>query len=87
VLLTGDVVILGFDVSTEVLGNIVVEDCVPRLETQSVSIAGVLTPGFVKEQVREIADGALSWYQADYPLCLDQIVIEEERATLYGHRR
>jgi hypothetical protein len=87
VVLSGEVLVLGFDVSTEIVGNVVAEDCLPRLETQSVSIAGVLTPGFVKEQVREMADGALSWYQADYPLCLDQIVLEEERATLYGHRR
>jgi hypothetical protein len=87
VVLAGNVLVMGFDVRTEVVGSVVAEDCVPRLETQSVSIAGVLTPGFVKEQVREIADGALSWYRADYPLCIDQIVLEEDRATLYGHRQ
>jgi hypothetical protein len=87
VVVTGDVTVLGFDVHTEVMGTVVARDCLPEMEIHSVSIAGVLTPGFVKDQVKKLLLEALDWYPADYPLCLDQIVLEEDRATVYGHRR
>jgi hypothetical protein len=29
----------------------------------------------------------MTWYPADYPLCLEQIVLEETRLTCYGYRR
>ncbi len=87
VVVTGDVMLVGFEFSTEVEGTILVEDCHPHTEIQAISIAGVLTPGFVKDQAREMLVEALDWYPADYALCLEQIVLEEERVTVYGHRR
>jgi hypothetical protein len=47
----------------------------------------VLTPGFVKERVKEMFLTLLEWYPKDYLLCLEQIVLEEDRASVYGHRR
>lgn len=87
VLVTGNVTVLGFDVDTKVMGTVVARDCLPEMEIHAVSIAGVLTPGFVKDRVKKLLLEALDWYPADYPLCLDQIVLEEDRATVYGHRR
>jgi hypothetical protein len=86
-IVTGDVEVVGFEVSTTVVGNVVAEACRPRVQISSVSIAGVLTPGFIQEEVEKLVLEALDWYPVDYPLCMDQIVIEEERATVYGHRR
>jgi hypothetical protein len=86
-IVTGDVEVVGFEVSTTVVGSVVAEECRPRVQISSVSIAGVVTPGFIQEEVEELVLEALDWYPADYPLCIDQIVIEEERATVYGHRR
>jgi hypothetical protein len=85
--MTGDVEVVGFEVSTTVVGSVVAEECRPRVQISSVSIGGVVTPGFIQEQVEQLVLEALDWYPVDYPLCLDQIVIEEERATVYGHRR
>jgi hypothetical protein len=87
VVLTGDVLLLGFELSTEILGTVVVRDCRPYTEIQTISVAGVLTPGFVKDQAKAMLVEALDWYPADHPLCLEQIVLEEERATVYGIRR
>jgi hypothetical protein len=87
VVLTGDVTVLRFQVGTEVVGTVVAEDCMPHMQIQSMSIAGVLTPGFVKDQIRRLILEALNWYPPDYPLCLEQIVLEEDRAMVYGHRR
>lgn len=86
-LVTGDVMLLGFEFSTEIVGAVLVEHCRPHMEIQEISIAGVLTPGFVKDQAREMLVEALDWYPEEHPLCLEQIVLEEERATVYGHRR
>jgi hypothetical protein len=57
------------------------------MEIETISIAGVLTPGFVKDRIKVMLLEALEWYPANYPLCLEQIVLEEDRATIYGHRR
>ena len=87
VTVTGDVTVLGFTVSTKVAGRVVAVDCLPRMEIETISIAGVLTPGFVKDRIKAMLLEALKWYPANYPLCLEQIVLEENRATIYGHRR
>lgn len=86
-IVTSDVMVMGFEVSTKVDGAVVVEDCRPQMEVYSISIAGVLTPGFVKERVKEMFLTLLEWYPKDYLLCLEQIVLEEDRASVYGHRR
>jgi hypothetical protein len=87
VVVTGSVTVLGFEVTTEAVGTVAVRDCRPQMEILSISIAGVLTPGFVKDEIKGMLLEALAWYPADYALCLEQIVLEETRATVYGHRR
>ena len=87
VVITGKLTVLGFGVSGEVIGQIVAKDCVPVLEIENVGLAGVMTPSFVREQVENMVLEAMTWYPADYPLCVEQIVLEETRATVYGHRR
>jgi hypothetical protein len=78
---------VGFDVDTEVSGAVIARDCAPRVEVADIRIAGFLTPGFVKENIEEIVTESLDWYPPDYPLCLEQIVLEEGRLTVYGSRR
>ena len=87
VVITGKITVLGFGVNGEVTGQVVVKDCVPVLEIERVGIAGVMTPSFVRDQVESMVLEAMTWYPADYPLCVEQIVLEETRATLYGYRR
>lgn len=87
VVVTGSATVLSFPVSTEVIGAIQAEDCLPHIEIQSISIAGVMTPCFVKDQIEEMILEAETWYPPDYPLCLEQIIVENGRATVYGHRR
>jgi hypothetical protein len=87
VVVTGKTTVLGFQVNAEVAGNVSVLECRPQLEIETVSVAGVMTPQFVKDQVEEMILEAMDWYPADYPLCLEQIVLEETRATVYGYRR
>lgn len=87
VVVTADVTVLGFEVDVEIVGTMEARDCRPHMEITSISMAGVLTPGFVKDQAKEMLLESLNWYPADYPLCLQQIVLEEERVTVYGYRR
>jgi len=87
VAVTGKVTVLGFQVDANATGTVSVIDCLPQLEVERISVAGVMTPRFVRDQVEELLLEAMSWYPVDYPLCLEQIVIEETKATVYGHRR
>jgi hypothetical protein len=87
VVLSGKVTVLGFQVDATVTGNVTVEDCLPLFEIQSISVAGIMTPRFVRDEIEKMVLDAMTWYPADYPLCLEQIVLEETRATVYGHHR
>ena len=87
VVLTGKVTVLSFQVDATVTGQVTVEECLPHLEIESVAVAGIMTPRFVRDEVEKMVLDAMTWYPADYPLCLEQIVLEETRATVYGHRR
>lgn len=85
--LSGEISVLGFQVDAWVTGTVVARDCRPQIEIESVAVAGVLTPQFVRDQVEREVLEAMAWYPADYPLCLEQIVLEETRATIYGYHR
>lgn len=87
VAVTGKVTVLGFAVRAKALGQVVAENCVPRLKMESLSVAGIMTPKFVKDQVQEMIFEAMAWYPEDYPLCLEEIVLEDTKATIYGYRR
>ena len=87
VVVTGQVSVLGFGIDAEVTGKVRVEDCVPVLEIDRLRLAGVMTPAFVRDEVERMIHEAMAWYPANYPLCLEQIVLEETRATVYGYRR
>ncbi len=84
---TGNVTVLGLNVSAEAQGVVVIENCLPRIELQMVSVAGFPAPGFVKDEVTEMIQGALDWYPPDSALCLERIVMEDGMVTLYGYRR
>ncbi len=83
----GIVKLLGVEVSTEIVGIVQADDCLPEVQIETVALAGVLTPGFFRDQIKGIITESLSWYPADYPLCLEQIVLEEGRVTVYASRR
>jgi hypothetical protein len=87
VVLTGDISIASLDLPTKVEGRVIAANCQPAIQLESVSIGGLLTPAFVKEEVVTLIQDALNWYPPDYPLCLEQIVLEEGRATVYGSVR
>jgi hypothetical protein len=83
----GTVDLLGVEVSTEIVGVVQADDCLPEVRIDTIALAGVLTPGFFRDQIKGIILESLSWYPADYPLCLEQIVLEEGRVTVYASRR
>lgn len=87
VIVTGIVSLFRFEVDARITGKAVAHDCLPQLEITSVSVEGVVTPPLLKDQIGEMVREAMRWYPADYPLCLEQIVLEETRATVYGYRR
>ena len=85
--ISGDVTVLGFQVGTEATGTVTAVNCLPQVRIESIKIAGLLTPGFVKDGVKDLIVDSLSQYPTSYPLCLEQIVVEEDRVTVYGSRR
>lgn len=87
VILTGNVTVFGFEVNAQITGKVVAQDCLPHFEIWNVSVAGLMTPPLFKDKIGELTHQAMTWYPADYPLCLQQIVLEETRATVYGYRR
>ncbi|MGD9046531.1 MAG: hypothetical protein PVF77_00630 [Anaerolineae bacterium] len=87
VIVTGIVKLFGFEVNARITGKAVAQDCRPHFEITSVSVEGLVTPPLLKDQIGELIGEAMHWYPADYPLCLEQIVLEETRATVYGYRR
>jgi hypothetical protein len=87
VVLTGSMMVMGFQVNAEVEGTVVARDCLPQAEIERISVAGIVTPGFVRDNIKNVIAESLSWYPADYPLCLEQIVLEEDWVTIYGSRR
>jgi hypothetical protein len=87
VAVSGTATVLGFPVNTKIVGTLEAVNCVPQVEVQSISVEGILTPTVVKDQIEAMFLEALTWYPADYPLCLQQIVVEEGRATVYATRR
>ena len=87
VAISGRITLMGFEVRVTVLGQVTAQDCVPVLEIDHLGIEGVLTPSFVHDEVEKLVLEPMTWYPADYPLCMEQIVLEETGATIYGHRR
>lgn len=87
VVVKGDVLLLGLELEVEVRGTLSARGCRLHFEDRSVKIGRLFTPVTIRNGVRVLLDEALGWYPADYPLCIDGIVLQEDRATLYGHRR
>jgi hypothetical protein len=87
VVVTGKTTFLGFGVDAKVTGKVVARDCLPHLRIETVSAAGVMVPAFIKDHIAGMVLEAMTWYPDDYPLCLEQIVLEEARVTAYGHCR
>jgi hypothetical protein len=87
VTIAGDVTVLGFDVGAEVQGAVTAANCMPQVSIHSIKVAGLLTPGFVRDGVKDLIVDTLNQYPTNYPLCLEQLVFEDDRVTVYGSRR
>jgi hypothetical protein len=85
--LTGETTFLGFHIKARVSGTITVLDCRPEIEIRDIAMAGILAPKAIRNQLEQQVLEAMTWYPTDSPLCLEQIVLEESRATIYGYRR
>ena len=85
VLLTGEMTVLGFRVQTQVRGTVTARDCRPEIEIQSIAVGGVLTPQYVRDRIEQEVLEAVTFFPADYPLCLEQILLEDTRATILGY--
>jgi hypothetical protein len=87
VVVEGNVTIMGLQVDAKVEGTVVARDCMPQAEISSISIAGLLTPGFIRDAIENMVLDSLSWYPPDSPLCMERIVLEKDQVTIYGSRR
>jgi hypothetical protein len=85
--LTGEITVFGFQVEARIRGTVVARDCRPEIDIQSIAVGRVLTPQYVRDRIEQQVLEAMTWYPADYPLCLEQIMLEDTRATIWGHRR
>jgi hypothetical protein len=87
VLVTGVITVLGLRVNAELLGVPVIEDCGLEMDVQALSIGGLLTPRFIKNQASTVALQALDWYPSNSPVCLEAIALDDGSLTVYGYRR
>jgi hypothetical protein len=87
VLVSATAMVLSFPITATAAGTVTAGDCRPQIEVRDISISGVLTPRFVKNQIEDLIHESVDWYPDDYALCIHQIVLEEGRATVYGARR
>jgi hypothetical protein len=87
VVVTGDVLVLSLPIRAEATGTVVASGCLPELKLSSVKIGGLFTPPYLRDEVESLLSQALEWYPADYPLCIDQLAIQDGQATVFGHRR
>jgi len=78
---------MGLEMPATIEGTIEVQNCQPVAVIDSVSVGSILTPAFVKEEIARLVEEWLASYPPDHPLCLEQIVLEEDRVTIYGRRR
>lgn len=86
-ILTGGTTFLGFQINARVSVSVTVRDCRPEMEIETITLAGIIAPKAVENRIEHLIAEAMTWYPADYPLCLEQIVVEDTRATIYGYRR
>jgi hypothetical protein len=87
IVVSGDVTVLGIAVRAEAEGRLRTAYCRPRIELTRVKIGKLFTPKAVRDEVEALLEDALDWYPATYPLCIEEIVVQEGRVTIYGSRR
>lgn len=87
VVIVGDLSVLGVPIHAEVKGTLVASECRPWVDVGSVKIGWLFTPVAVRDQVERQIGEVLEWYPEGYPLCVDRIITQDDRVTLYGHRR
>jgi hypothetical protein len=87
IILTGEIIAQGLEVGAEVIGTLAVQDCRPLVVLESVSTTGTQAPVFYRNQIERILQDAMSWSVDDFPLCFEQVVLEEARMTVYGSRK
>jgi hypothetical protein len=85
--LTGEIIAQELVVGAEVIGTLVAQDCRPLVVLESVSTTGTQAPIFYRNQIERMLQDAMSWSVDDFPLCIEQVVLEEGRMTIYGSRR
>ncbi len=87
IILTGEVTTQGFQLSAEVIGMLAVEDCRFAVKIETISTTGKLPPILYQAPIEGMFEDAVNWIPTEYPLCLEQIVLEEGRMTIYASRR
>lgn len=87
VVVRGDVTLHGITASVEVEGRVEAANCRPWAEIDTLSIAGMPTPGLFREGITLLLQDALSWYPPDHPLCVEWIIVEEDQVSFFAVRR
>jgi hypothetical protein len=75
--------IAGLRVGLSGRANIVLRDGVPIVTLADLDVAGVAVPGFVRDRIQAEIDAQFSLAQ-DLPLIIDELLLEEGRATVQG---
>jgi hypothetical protein len=83
VLATGVAEIAGLRVGLTGEAHIELRDGVPIVTLGDLDVAGVVVPGFVQDRIQAEIDDQFSLAR-DLPLIIDELVLEEGRATMRG---
>lgn len=75
--------IAGLSVGLTGWAAIQLRDGVPLVTLEQLDVAGVAVPGFVQDRIQAEVDSQFSLAQ-DLPLIIDEVVLEEGRATVRG---
>ncbi len=70
----------------QVLAQITVHGCRPKVRIQKLHIGGLPAPGFVRQQLEDEVARSVDLWLAGLPLCIDQVLLERGRGTVVGHR-
>lgn len=70
----------------QVLAEITVQGCAPKVHIQKLRIAGLPAPEFLRQRLEDEVARSLDLWLASLPLCVEQVLLEHGRGTVVGHR-
>ncbi|MGC8838532.1 MAG: hypothetical protein ACP5UM_08960 [Anaerolineae bacterium] len=70
----------------QVLAEITVQGCTPRVKVRELRIGGLPAPEFLRQQLEDEVARSLDLWLQGLPLCIEQVLLERGRGVVVGHR-